>query len=872
MSVFLLALGMASHTADGILPLRDQWKAAVLALQRNEPAKAATLFREFNHWYGNEPEVAEATFRERWHRLWGLASLQSGELDEGIRLLEAWLEENPDQSRFRAFIRFQIGLACRSNGKTEEATRHWSIFVTQYPELPECALVHWMWAELELSRSSLASAKAHMRTVLSEERLPESGQALARAAMALIDLSNGDHELALEHLSKCNEGRVSSIWRSVLAPSLTNQFQTSGNPEGAFQASQWFSTPTQLRRMLGEIPALSRASSPRQAIWKNHWKNQLGYLRSNLENILDSGFELKHLYEMRLRTLLDSGRAVDAGLLSRALLESQSDLARTLRSTAYATAIRACQMREEWNEANTLADAYLEAFPNDPALPDILFLQAKTAAGQKDFIIAVDRMQQLISKFPKNASIIKWRIAAAGWRLESGQAEAALREFTELESACRESWLPYLRFQAARCWKASSRIGEAESAFRDVTQMKASPALIEQAWIGLLKIHLARMDGQAFGKTIQDYRTSHGDGLYKEMVNMLDASFHELAGDLDRATHIYQQVSTRDDPIADHALNQLSRIHAAREDYPALREHALKWIQSMINRDSPLPVRGLSDCVLYQSAVGKAILPAALLRTLCEGLDSSRFNSGGDILLQLIMDRWEVYSDWLDTHSDFENWLKDKVARHHASGQWSALSVYKLFHANLLEMDGRHDSADTNRIALLSLVDANALPDSSLFQLAVTADKYDFPEATLLLETFLGNHSESPRYPLVLVRLAERARKGGERDKSLAIMEEVVSDWSDSTAFISSAVQLAKWYHEDGLLEKSEFLSQQLLELGGMPPRETAETLLIRAAVDLAQGRRQRCLLSCKRIQTLYSSFEDIMDETQNLLQKATDV
>lgn len=871
MSVFLLALGLASQPADGILPLRDQWKAAVSALQKNEPVKAATLFREFNHWYGNEPEVTEATFRERWHRLWGLAALQSGELDEGIRLLASWLEENPEQSRFRAFIRFQIGLACRSSNRPDEAVQHWSVFVAQYPELPECALVHWMWAELELSRSNLANAKAHMSTVLSEERLPESGKSLARAAMALIDLSSGDHESALEQLSICNQGTVSQIWRSVLAPSLANQFQTSGNPEGAFQASKWFSSPTHLRKMLGEFPGLSRKSSPRQAIWQNHWRNQLGYLRSNLENVLDSGFELKHLYEMRLQTLLDSDRAADAGLLSRALLESQSGLAQTLRSTAYATAIRACQVREQWNEANTLADAFLEAFPNDPALPDILFLQAKTAAGRKDFITAVQQMEKLIFRFPEHASILKWRIAAAGWRLESGQAESALDEFTELESVCRESWLPYLRFQTARSWKALSQIEKAKSAFCDVTGMKASPALMEQAWVGLLKIHLSSMEMPDFRKAIQDYRKNHADGLYSGMVNLLDASFYELAGDLDRATGIYQQVSTGEDSTADHALNQLSRIHAAREDYLALREHALKWIQTRVDHGLSLPVRGLSDCVLYQSVVGKAVLPDPLFRTLSEGLDSSRFKSGGDIILKLMMDRWEDYMGWLGAHSGFEVWLKGKIDQHHASGQWNTLSVYKLFLANLLEMDGRHDSADTHRIALLSHVNASELPESSLFELAVTADEYDFPEAIPMLETFLGNNSESARYPLVLMRLAQRARKGDERRQSLALMEEIISDWSDNAAFISSAVQLVKWYHEDGLLEKSESLSNQLLELGGMPPRETAAILLIRAKVDLAQGRRQRCLLSCKRIQTLYSSFHDIMDETQNLLRKVTD-
>jgi tetratricopeptide (TPR) repeat protein len=870
-SVFLIVLGTTSHPADGILPLRDQWKAAVSALQRNEPVKAATLFREFDHWYGNEPEVEEATFRERWYRLWGLAALQTGELDEGIRILGTWLDDHPHQTRFRAFIRFQMGLACRSSGRAEEAVHHWSVFVSKYPELPECALVHWMWAELDISQSKSANAKEHMLNVLSEERLPGSGQSLAHAAMALIDLSNGDHESALEQLSKCNQGKVSEIWRSVLAPSLTNELNTSGNPDAALEASRWFSSPAHLRKSLRELPDLSGKSSPRGVIWRNHWRNQLGYLRTNLENIIDSGFQLKHLYEMRLQTLLESDRAEDAYLLSRAFLKSQSDLALSLRSTAYASGIRACQIREQWDEANALADAFLNAFPNDPALPEILFLQAKTAAGRKDPLSAVQRMEKLISRFPEHDLILKWRIATAGWRLDSGQPESALEEFVQLESVCRKSWLPSLRFQIARCWEALSRPGKAKTAFQEVTQMKASPALMEQAWIGILKIHLANMDCPGFRETVQDYRHRHTDGLYRDMVNLLDASAYELSGDLDRAIRIYQQITGGTGSTAEHALTQLSRIHAAREDYLALREHALDWIQKWIERDAQLPVRGLSDCLLYQSATGKAALPAPLFKTLSEGLDTSRFISGGDILLQLVMDGWEDYNGWLDTHSKFDGWLKAKVDQHHANGRWNTLSIYKLFHASLLEQDGRHDSADTHRIALLSLVDTKDLPESSLFELAKTADKYDFPEANSMLKTFLGKYSKSSRYPLALRRLAERTRKVGERNQSLRIMEEIISDWSDCPGYIPSAVQLAKWYHEDGLLEKSAFLSHHLLGLGGMSPRETATILLTRAKVDLAQGRRQRCLLSCRRIHTLYSSFHDINDEAQAILRKASD-
>ena len=105
--------------------MREQWQLSCGALGSGDATSAVALFREFEKWYANEPEVNEPGFREMRTRLHGLACLQAEMLEDGIRLLDQWLTENASPFPYHAYIRFQLASACLSIGQQDEAVRHW---------------------------------------------------------------------------------------------------------------------------------------------------------------------------------------------------------------------------------------------------------------------------------------------------------------------------------------------------------------------------------------------------------------------------------------------------------------------------------------------------------------------------------------------------------------------------------------------------------------------------------------------------------------------------------------------------------------------------------------------------------------------------
>ena len=160
-SLLLTVATVLPSAALAVLPLRDQWRAACQALSNGDAVRAAAAFEDFNAWYAGEPEAADPQFQEGLVRLWGLAALQAGQTEAALELLEKWLADFTGQSRHRAFIRFQLAAGYRSLGLEEEAIRHWAVFIAEHPDLPETALVHWMWADLLVSLSRPEEARAH---------------------------------------------------------------------------------------------------------------------------------------------------------------------------------------------------------------------------------------------------------------------------------------------------------------------------------------------------------------------------------------------------------------------------------------------------------------------------------------------------------------------------------------------------------------------------------------------------------------------------------------------------------------------------------------------------------------------------------------
>ncbi|MGC9452313.1 MAG: hypothetical protein ACP5I4_12800 [Oceanipulchritudo sp.] len=871
--LYLLLGLLLGSMAQAVLPLRDQWGSACAALKEGDAARATALFREFREWYGEETEVADPAFREGWLRLWGLAALQSGAVEEALPLLETWLREFPEQPRYRAFVRFQTALACRSLGLRDETIHHWTAFLEQHGTLPEAALVRWMWADLLIGEARLEEGREQLMAVLEGASLPPSGRALARAALALVELSLGSEEAAFDHLA-LSTGKEAfpahGLWKALLAPALTDRLMRMDRLAEALEAASWMDLPENLESGFSQLAAAiseRRPSGVRSMVWNKHWDRQVRRLQATLETSNKEGPGGAGLYALRLRALLRAEEAESALVLARALLLSPSSLAVEARPAAYAGAIEACRMLGKWNHASRIASEFIRDFPEDPALPEILFQLARTHAARKDWSDAIGQADKLLDNWPGHRSRRSWQTAAASWRLQAGRPAEALEQFLALESDAPPSWTPYLRFQQGRCLTASGKPNEAARLFSGVANNPSAAAgLREFAWTELLKLAMRDSAADRFPSLLEDYRKGFPDGIHRLTVENLAGTWNLHAGRKGEAEQLFQSVAKHIAPEGLFAHEQLSRMYGSLPDPGSLRSHAIGWIRQALSAGLALPPRPFEDGRLYQERTGQPVFPAEMCRTLLERMEADDPSFPAETFLGLLASGWHAYREGLGLPGEpVLEWARGRAEACLRSNLPLACSRYRLFQAALLERQGRSDSADTVRIGVMRSADPSLLGESELFTVARTSDRYDFPGTVPLLESFLARFGQSGKRPEVLFRLAMRRRASGDA-QAPGLLGEILAEWPDAGVFPQACLSLGEWRLADNQPARAGPVLERLLDRPGLPPETTARALLLRARADFATGNLERASLGCRRLLNLYPDFHDIINIARSLL------
>jgi len=857
--------------------MREQWKASCQMLGSGDAATAVRLFREFETWYGNEPEVKESSFLEMRRRLHGLACLQAGLMEDGVTLLEDWLDHTEEAQPNRAYIRFQLASACHSLGQIDKALSHWRAFLENHPELPECVLVRWMWSDLELSKGNHQAALGKLSEILEEADLDRTVEALTKAAMALLQLSHGSTDEAIAILDGGNYAdiKIFTLWRSLLAPSIVQSLLQNGKAEMALQTCSWLDQPANLivgftHLKINHGQGSNNAGSPgalRQSIWNQHWKHQLDKYGHTLDRLsTDDGESIP--YSLKLEALLETMRPRQALVLSRAIMESKCTRDPALIAGSYKSAIRACHQLELWERAVSLADEFLNNFPQDEAIPGILLLNARTAAGQRQYRPALEQVRKLLESYPGHPSANSWKLLEGEWLLSSGQPAPALQLFESLEQEASASWHPFLSFQQGRCLEAQRRLDEAASRYNEILDDKnATATLVEHAHTFLAKIFLRQLNQAGFKQNLLAYRKDFPEGLNHLTMENLAGSFFRGLGEMETAQKLFLEVSREDHPAANFAHEQLSEMYRNSGDIETFREHALAWIQQGIEMGSAIPKSPFLDCLHYQDATGGPALPATLLLSLLEEIDRENTRMPASFILKVMTSRWEDYRVWVPaSESSIEKWCSAKSHAHYQESRISAYATYLLFLSDILEEYGRIDSAEARRIQVLQAANPDILDESSLLKVSKTASRYDFPEAKSLLERFLVRHPDSSSRPEALYLLALRLSKNGHALDSRTLLEEVVADWTDSPVFIQAGLELAEQLLDAGLSSAAHDTTSSLLEYPGLPAGSSAMALLLRAKADVARESYEMAATSCIRILNLYPDFQHICNSAQAIL------
>lgn len=862
------------HEALAVLPLRDQWRAGARALAAGDAVGALALFREFDHWYGGEEAVREPEFREGLLRLWGLAAMEAGQWEEAARLLEAWLSENPPGTRFGAFLRFQLGGIHEALGNTEEARAHQEAFLEQHPELPETLLIRWRWAEAALSEGRTAEAGHELRKILESAVLPESGRALAASALAMVELAAGRRDTALELLGQTSGSRgepVVRFWRAIVAPALAHQLLAADQPEEALEAARWFDRQSGLKARLEKFAerfrrraeSHRRAGHVRQTIWNTHWQGRLSQLERSLEEERMAGPET--LYAIRLKALIEAGELRPALILATALVRSGDAIDGKLRATAYREAIEACLKLRIRDRAESLIRDFEAAHPDDPALPDIRFMAARTAAARADWRRAVRNATRLMEAHPDHPAWNTWAALRGDWLLRCGEAAAALQQFRELEETVPEAWHPFVRFQQGRCLASLHEWQEAVAVFSSVANREsASPALRESACTERLKLYLRHGDATAFNNLLKHYRDRHADGLQRLVVENLAGTFLLAQGREAEAIPVFGAVAAADRPEADFARRELSRLYRKNNDIEALRRLAIDWIR--LTRGAGCPPEPFLDLLHCQDALRSPALPEGLGGSLLEGMLSGNSPVPAAPFLDLLAGEWAHYRKGLGLEDvPIDEWVDSRAREAYGDAAWRPFTLFELYAASRLERAGRTDSADARKIRVLQNVDPALLGEAEAFTVAATAQAYDFPGAGDRLRAFLSRFPDTKRRPEALLFLAQRLRRDGSGEARFHL-GEIVRDWPDAKVYPQAALLLAEGEIADDRPAAALDVLDRLLGRSGLRPRRVAKALLLRVRADFMTDNPARGSANARRLLTLYPEFHDIVGEARAVL------
>ena len=348
----------------------------------------------------------------------------------------------------------------------------------------------------------------------------------------------------------------------------------------------------------------------------------------------------------------------------------------------------------------------------------------------------------------------------------------------------------------------------------------------------------------------------------------LAGTFASILGSTEKAVTIFSAVANENHPAARYAHEQLSGLHRAMEDHEALSRHARDWILQALRTGGDIPSTAMEDLILYQAVTGRPAVGRELLATLVEQMERGDPAIPGLALLELLEGQWETYGPFLKAGKlDFNQWIEKRRDQFNRDGNWLPYSLCLLFEADKLEETGRHDSADTRRIRILQSVGKDILSETCLYPVAVTADKYDFPEAIVLWQTFLERFPGSPHRPVALFYLAQRLRREEKGHRAASLLAEVLTHWPDADVYPQACLLQAEWSLADADPVHTTDLLQVRLDRSGLLPRITAQALLLRARADFELGNKERGRLACRRILALYPAFDSIAGEANALLQ-----
>lgn len=871
-----LILFLLTQSLGAVLPLREQWAAAVSAFRNGQQEQAAAHFATFVHWYDREPSVATTEFQEPYLRLRALNAIAVGDLQQALALLHNWLDAFPEHPHYRSFLRFQLAACYRALGNMPATWQQWGIFLQEFPDIPEALLVRWQWAESALGENDWATAEQLLNAVLDSDSLHRNATVLAVSALALLQMAQGNDARAaqlLNHPAFDNRDALSQLSRGLLAPALVAGFLRQDELELAQQCQHWFSWTAarmhqwqNLHANLAQQRATAAGQHQRARIWNAHWQTQVDRL-SLLETAVEvDRNEMSLLYELRLQVLLKSELFPEAATLAQALIDPRVAMEASLRASAWQSGIRAWQQLREFDLAEQWVEQFISAFPDDPAIGDILFLNARTSAMAGRIPSAIAQMELLCARFPDDRAQNQWRLQLIDWLRTDGRSNAALSMLKDLEQTAPAAWQGFLRLQQALCLRDLRQSEAAVALLTEIVSTKNYDSeLCGEALLELLKLLLTLNQPEAFQKTWANIPPAIHAGRHSPNLQLIHALFQERIRQTRPAIEIYRKLSAPEfGQFRIIALQNRSRLYRESGDTESLRQLATLWIQEDLRHKINLAAQAFADLHYQPKRSNRPIglLCHATRRQLLDALSRDCDTIPVMAMLDWLATAWPaIHNQWPDEVAgadSFEQWRDTTSLTLKNSRSWRSYTGLRIHNATALHAAQRFDSADSVYLNLLQTLPSLPNDDYAVGKLALVALAYDYPNAESLLHQFLQLYPDSSLRPAALLALANHYASDRNWSAAIQATNEIFLRWRDATEYPQALLQTAQWHLKATAPTAAIHLLDQLFQLNGLPPELLAGALLLKGNCQLDLQDLPAFAITQQRLAILFPSFPQL--------------
>lgn len=865
--LFLLAIlgtALAGTVYAELIPrehgLQATLQEATTAFEQSDYARAAAAFEHLAATYADEPRYRQ--LEPRLLPLHAHASRMSGDAPRAITLFESYLEQYPDREETWPFVLFSLAQAYQENGNTAEAARAYQRFRELAPDRPEALVSVLREADLSFTDGDSETGIARLLDFAESPRVPATLRSQARLRAVQAAQSFGRDAQAADIL-------LGTHWAIRTMPDLAilafaglragEWLANEGRHAEATLAYRTVPPYVQLlslqRERLAQLLRIQRErlqGSPlgvqADTFWRDYFAGVIAGVREELAT-LEAMEDYTPGWQLRLgETFLRGGRPREAALLFRHVSENEYNPA-ALRERAHYAWILSANDLEDWDRARAIAEAFLEAYPQNPLAPEALFLIANAYQQEGKHTEAVEVLDRLLAAQPGHKLAPRWRFARGYNHAMAENYTAARDDFTAIVRDSPDD--PVVT--RARLWQALTHLFE--KAYADalvlLEQLKADahdhPLAAEIAYRRASALYAMR-----------DYATTR-DALVQLLADFPDDQRAPAArvllgdalmglGELDEAAAQFDRVTPAAASLYPYAVFQRGKIHRATGDIPQLIAHFEAYTKG--ETQPPRVAEALTWIGWGYLQLGETDKAYPHFTEAFDryGNDPHAGETGG--ILRSLEQLQRRNGD------DFIAWLERERTRSLENKELTRYARLTLYLADSHEREGRVERADTLRFAVLERVPPEALDAAGLAAIGQLLLADDFPSARRYFEAMLEAYPQSPHTGAAYYGLALLADDDTEAETWL-------KRFQDETPYHAEAIPVALLRGEVllrlGKPEQARRVLEETLTWKHARGQPQAKALLLIADSYAAENAPDKAIAYQQHVYTLYRAYPDLL-------------